>query len=123
MIIPYIVDHFILKRPGYASIGSSSLAGVSLSIPAMFATYAFSGISGESIIANSVSILAFVLLITNILSPFFTRSIMSFYFKKHQLDKIDDVKRVFGTTHPELITNLYDENYVYKKNRGNKNEK
>lgn len=115
MIIPYIVDKFALKRPGYASIGSSSLAGVSLSIPAMFSLYTFNGIAGNDLITNSVSILAFVLLITNILSPFFTKGIMTYYFKSHQKNKISDVKRVFESTHPELITDLYDENYVYKK--------
>ena len=118
MIIPYIVDRFILKRPGYASIGSSSLAGVSLSIPAMFSLYTFQGISGSTLTENSVSILAFILLITNILSPFFTKGIMTYYFKHHEGDKIDDVKRVFGESHPELIENLYDSNYNYK--RGNK---
>ena len=117
MIIPYIVDKFALKRPGYASIGSSSLAGVALSIPVMFSTYMFSGISGSELIKNSVSILAFVLLITNILSPFFTKGIMAYYFKSHQGEKISDVKRVFSESHPELITDLYDTNYMYKKNK------
>ena len=63
MILPYVVDRFILKRPGYASIGSSSLAGVALSIPAMFATYTFQGLSGADVAAHSIAILAFVLLI------------------------------------------------------------
>ena len=40
---------------------------------------------------------------------------MTYYFKHHQGDKISDVKRVFGETHPELISNLYDENNKYKK--------
>lgn len=114
MIIPYIVDRFILKRPGYASIGSSSLAGVSLSIPAMFSLYTFQGISGDVLTQNSVSILAFILLITNILSPFFTKGIMTYYFKSHQGDKIEDVRRVFGISHPELL-DLYDVNNKYIK--------
>ena len=117
MIIPYIVDRFALKRPGYASIGSSSLAGVSLSIPVMFSAYIFNGISGSDLITNSVSILAFVLLITNILSPFFTKGIMTYYFKSHQGNKFSDVKRVFSESHPELITDLFDENYNYKTNK------
>jgi 2-keto-3-deoxygluconate permease len=115
MIIPYIVDRYCLKRPGYASIGSSSLAGVSLSIPIMFSNYMFKGSIGADLISNSVSIMAFILLITNILSPFFTKGIMTYYFKHHQGDKISDVNRVFGETHPELISNLYDENNKYKK--------
>ena len=40
---------------------------------------------------------------------------MTYYIKSHQKNKISDVKRVFESTHPELITDLYDENYVYKK--------
>ena len=83
----------------------------------MFSTYMFSGISGSELIKNSVSILAFVLLITNILSPFFTKGIMTYYFKSHQGEKISDVKRVFSESHPELITDLYDTNYMYKKNK------
>lgn len=117
MILPYIVDRFVLKRPGYASIGSSSLAGVSLSIPAMFATYTFSGISGTEVAAHSVAILAFVLLITNVLSPFFTRAAMAHYFKSNQGAKIENAQRIFGETHSELLHTVYDENNRYISNR------
>lgn len=127
LILPYIVDRFALKRPGYASVGSSSLAGVSLSIPAMFAAYTFQGVLGSEVTTHAVAILAFVLLITNILAPFFTRAIMVHYFKSHQGDKISDPQRVFGETHPELLKETYDENnqYIQKshKNRRNNNEK
>lgn len=113
MILPYVVDRFILKRPGYASIGSSSLAGVALSIPAMFATYTFQGLSGADVAAHSIAILAFVLLITNILSPFFTRGIMTHYFKTNQGDKIENPRKIFGATHGELLAAVYDENNHY----------
>lgn len=113
MILPYIVDRFILKRPGYASVGSSSLAGVALSIPAMFATYTFQGMSGADVATHSIAILAFVLLITNILSPFFTRGIMAHYFKANQGDRIGNPQKIFGETHSELLNAVYDENNHY----------
>lgn len=88
IIIPYIVDRFALKRPGYASIGSSSLAGVALSIPLMFVNYTFSGsnLYTQNMADNGVLILAIVLLITNILDPFFTKWTMNYYFKSHKED-------------------------------------
>ena len=120
IIIPYIVDRFALKRPGYASIGSSSLAGVALSIPAMFSTYTFGGQAyTQDMISRSVAVLAIVLLITNILSPFFTKWSMNFYFKTHQGEKMADAKRVFGETHPELLTAVYDENSNYRTHHHN----
>ena len=51
LIIPFIVDRFILKRPGYASVGSSSLAGVALSIPSLFASYTFTG-NGQTVLGS-----------------------------------------------------------------------
>ncbi len=120
LIIPYIVDRFALKRPGYASVGSASLAGVALSIPAMFNGFAFNGETfGEDMISRAVAVLAIVLLITNILSPFFTKWTMNFYFKTHQGDKISDPKRVFQETHPELLEAVYDENNNYRTHHHN----
>ena len=115
MIIPYLVDRFILKRPGYASIASSSLAGVALSIPAMVATYTYNGISGADAAKNATAILAFVLLITNVLAPFFTKWTMNVYFKHHH----DDAQRVFSRSHPELLTAVYDENGNYRTHHHN----
>ncbi len=114
LIIPFIVDRFILKRPGYASVGSSSLAGVALSIPSLFASYTFTGngqtVLGSDLISTSVAILAFVLLITNILDPFLVRWNMNYYFKHHH----DDAVRVFSAEHPELLVQMYDENGNYR---------
>ena len=115
MIIPYLVDRFILKRPGYASIASCSLAGVALSIPAMVATYTYNGISGADAAKNATAILAFVLLITNVLAPFFTKWTMNVYFKHHY----DDAQRVFSRSHPELLTAVYDENGNYRTHHHN----
>lgn len=110
IIIPFIVDRYILKRPGYASLGSSSLAGVALVLPAMVATFSFDGQPGSVVASNTVSILAFVLLITNVLAPFFTKWTMDAYFKNHKAD----AERVFSETHPELIAAVYDENGNYR---------
>lgn len=115
LILPYIVDRFALKRPGYASIGSASLAGVALSIPAMFIGYNFNGVViGQELVNNSVAILAFVLLITNILDPFFTKWNMNIYFKTHQHEKMAEPRRVFEGSHPELLEAVYDENGNYR---------
>ena len=115
IIIPVIVDKFILKRPGYASIGSASLAGVALSIPAMVGAYSFNGVSGADAASNATAILAFVLLITNILCPFFTKWNMNIYFKHNKEGAI----KVFSRTHPELLDQVYDENGNYRTHHHN----
>ncbi len=119
LIIPYIVDRFALKRPGYASVGSASLAGVALSIPAMFSAYTFNGVAYTDKVGNATLILAIVLLVTNILDPFFTKWTMNYYFKSHQGSKIGDPQRVFGADHPELLAAVYDENGNYRTHHHN----
>lgn len=115
IVIPYIVDRYLLKRPGYAAMGSTALAGVSLVLPAMVATFSFDGQLGAKVAANTVSILAFVLLITNVLSPFFTKWTMNAYFKYNKAD----AERVFSETHPELLAAVYDENGNYRTHHHN----
>jgi acetolactate decarboxylase len=115
IIIPFIVGRYVLKRPGYASMGSTALAGVSLILPAMVASFTFGDQLGSDITANSVSILAFVLLITNVLSPFFTKWTMNSYFEHHKVD----AQRVFSVTHPELLAAVYDENGNYRNHHHN----
>lgn len=115
IIIPFIVDRYILKRPGYAAMGSTALAGVSLVLPAMVATFSFDGQLGAKVATNTVSILAFVLLITNVLSPFFTKWTMNEFFKHHKAD----AERVFTETHPELLAAVYDENGNYRTHHHN----
>lgn len=70
-IVPsYLFERRVLRRPGYASVASASLAGVALAIPAMaakanavFVPYA----------DGTVATLAFVLAATNLLCPFMVR--------------------------------------------------
>lgn len=79
VIVPsYLVERFIMKRPGYASVASGSLAGVALSIPLMVDQVTFS-----SYATDAIAILAFVLAITNILCPFLTRWNNKYYQKKY----------------------------------------
>lgn len=79
VIVPsYLVERFIMKRPGYASVASGSLAGVALSIPLMVDQVTFG-----SYATDSIAILAFVLAITNILCPFLTRWNNKYYQKKY----------------------------------------
>ena len=116
-VIPFVVDFFILKRPGYFTMASCSTAGVSLSIPAMFASYSFNGIaiSGTDIISDAIAILAFTLFVTNILSPFLTKLEMTWFFKYNHKRAVT----AFKDTHPELLETNYDENgnYIKKQNR------
>ena len=78
----------------------------------MFSGFSFGGvIFNETMISQSVAILAFVLLITNVLDPFFVKGNMTFYFKHHH----DDAVRVFKDTHPELLESVYDENGNYRR--------
>ena len=119
-IIPSLVDHVILKRPGYASMASTALAGVALSIPAMFASYTFKGVVfSQTMVSNSVLILAIVLFVTNILSPFFTKWERNLYFKRHQGIKREDPKRIFSLSHPELLSAVYDEKGNYRTHHHN----
>ncbi len=71
VILPsYIVERKGLKRPGYISFASASLAGVALAIPAVAAA---SNTAFSAYVEPSVATLAFVLAITNILCPFMVK--------------------------------------------------
>ena len=76
----YIFERAILKRPGYASVASGSLAGVALVIPSMAAS---SNTLFEPYVSSSVAVLAFVLAVTNILCPFMVKYILT----KHPADE------------------------------------
>ena len=76
-IVPsYVFERAVLHRPGYASVASSSLAGVALSIPTIAAA---SNASMEAYVSGTIATLAFVLAITNVLCPFMVR----FCLKRH----------------------------------------
>lgn len=66
----YVFERRVLKRPGYASFASASLAGVALAIPAMAAA---SNTALEPYVNSTVAVLAFVLAVTNILCPFMVK--------------------------------------------------
>lgn len=115
IILPSIVECFILKRPCYVSMGSCALAGTALSIPPMFENYTFGGTAGADAASNSLAILAFVLLITNILCPFFTKWTMNYYFK-HDAER---ARSLFSQTHPELLAAVYDADGNYRTHHHN----
>ena len=79
----YIFERKVLKRPGYASFASASLAGVALAIPAMAAA---SNTALEPYVNSTVAVLAFVLAVTNILCPFMVKWIL----KKHPADSTNE---------------------------------
>ena len=77
VIIPsYLFERTVLHRPGYASVASGSLAGVALVIPSMAAT-------SNAAFEPYVTVLAFVLAVTNILCPFMVKFILT----KHPADE------------------------------------
>ncbi len=83
VIIPsYLVERKILKRPGYASVASASLAGVALAIPAVAAA---SNTAFALYVESTVATLAFVLAITNILCPFLVR----WQMQRHPIGKTE----------------------------------
>lgn len=70
-ILPsYFFERRVLGRPGYISVASSSLAGVSLAIPAMAAE---ANPTFLPYVGDTVATLAFVLAATNLLCPFLSR--------------------------------------------------
>lgn len=81
VIVPsYLFERHVLRRPGYASFASASLAGVALSIPSMAAA---SNAAFEPYIASSIAVLAFVLAVTNVLCPFMVRWVL----KRHPAEE------------------------------------
>ena len=81
VILPsYLFERHVLRRPGYASFASASLAGVALSIPAMAAA---SNVAFEPYVSSTIAVLAFVLAVTNVLCPFMVRWIL----KRHPADE------------------------------------
>ena len=82
----YIFERLVLKRPGYASFASGSLAGVALVIPSMAAS---SNTLFEPYVNSTVAVLAFVLAVTNILCPFMVKYILT----KHPADEVREPKK------------------------------
>lgn len=81
-IVPSLfVERVVLKRPGYVSFASASLAGVALSIPSIAAA---SNTALEPYVNSSVAILAFVLAVTNILAPFMVK----WDLQRHPADEV-----------------------------------
>lgn len=71
VILPsYFVERKVLKRPGYISFASASLAGVALAIPGVAAA---SNQGFVPYVDSAIATLAFVLAITNILCPFMVK--------------------------------------------------
>ena len=91
VILPsYLFERGVLRRPGYASVASASLAGVALVIPSMAAA---SNKAFVPYISDTVAVLAFVLAVTNILCPFMVKWVL----KKHPADQA--AKAVHSSSH------------------------
>ena len=101
-IVPsYLFERHVLRRPGYASVASASLAGVALAIPTMAAS-ANTALSAYT--ASTVATLAFVLAVTNILCPFMVRWVL----KRHPADGSERTSETSETivsqNHPQAAT-------------------
>lgn len=86
-VIPsFLVEKYVMKRPGYISIGCSAMAGVALSIPELAAERnIIEGFTvGSQALDNSLASLALVLVVTSVLCPILTEFNNKFYYKHHK---------------------------------------
>lgn len=84
-VIPSMLfERYVLKRPGYISIGCSAMAGVALSIPPLvFERGLFESFTAEAL-DKSLASLALVLVVTSILCPILTENNNKYYYKHHK---------------------------------------
>lgn len=68
----YLIDKKIMKRPGYVSIAMSSVAGLSLVVPTLASEL---NPIYESFIQVSIAQIAFVVILTTIITPFMTQKL------------------------------------------------
>ncbi len=85
-VIMLPVDRLVGKRPGYAAMAMSSVAGISVAVPAMLGD-AYAAYTGAA-----VSEIALALIVTSIVSPYLTRAAVKkwgapYAFKK-QAEKV-----------------------------------
>lgn len=80
-VIPaFLVERFVMKRPGYNAIGLSAMAGVALSLPELARS-----VYGDVVADNTTYQLAFVLIVTSILAPILTDLVNRSYYKSNPL--------------------------------------
>lgn len=77
----YLLERFVMKRPGYISLGSSAMAGVALSIPPLAVEVGLLSKEQES---NALAMLALVLVVTSILCPLLTDFNNRKYYASHK---------------------------------------
>lgn len=75
---PLLVERLVMKRSGYASLGMSALAGVSLSMPVLTADF-----FPDEVCQNATYQLAFALAVTAILAPILTDYANKTFFNSH----------------------------------------
>lgn len=72
-----LMERYVLKRPGYISMGCSAMAGVALSIPELvYERNIFPNFDSVAL-DNSLASLALVLVVTSILCPILTEITIS----------------------------------------------
>ena len=79
-----LMERYVLKRPGYISMGCSAMAGVALSIPELvYERNIFPNFDSVAL-DNSLASLALVLVVTSILCPILTENNNKYYYKHHK---------------------------------------
>ncbi len=80
-VIMLPVDRLVGKRPGYAAMAMSSVAGISVAVPAMLGN-AYAAYTGAA-----VSEIALALIVTSIVSPYLTRAVVKKWGAPHAFKK------------------------------------
>lgn len=106
----FLVERYVMKRPGYISIACSAMAGVALSIPELVLERNLFDSFDATALDNSLASLALVLVVTSVLCPILTEWNNKYYFKHHRaecesrfpslasyVEKIMDVEEVSAT--------------------------
>lgn len=80
----FLLEKYVMKRPGYISVACSAMAGVALSIPELvFERKIFDNFNEEAL-DNSLASLALVLVVSSILCPILTELNNKFFYKHHK---------------------------------------
>lgn len=84
-VLPSLLfEKYVLKRPGYISIGCSAMAGVALSIPPLVLERSLFTSFDATALDQSLASLALVLVVTSILCPILTENNNKYYYKHHK---------------------------------------
>lgn len=108
----FLLEKYVMKRPGYISVACSAMAGVALSIPELVNERELFNNFNATALDNSLASLALVLVVTSILCPILTEFSNKIYYKNHK----EDCKNRFPTL-GEYVEKLSDRDSMYQMKR------